>query len=50
MMNKTRVVGRERALEAFVEREQPRIGGDRKGQEAKVVRPASTEQGWLDDR
>lgn len=30
-------MGRERALEAFVERQQPKVGGDRKEQEAKVA-------------
>lgn len=30
-----------------MEREQPRVGRDRKGQEAKVARPASAEQGWV---
>lgn len=47
MMNETSAVGRERVLEAVVEREQPRVERNRKGQEAKVARPAITEQGWV---
>lgn len=41
MMNETSTVGRERAPEAVVEREKPRVGGDGKRQEAKVAKPTT---------
>lgn len=48
MMNETSTVGRERAPEAVVEREQPKVGGDRKGRaRGKSGKACHTEQGWM---